>query len=443
MVQGGDLIACLRNGADVMLTAESLAFSLATPMIKAVAPVGLVGNSAFNYIPLAMGIQSLSDNASDASGNGTDIPSLVVIEQEYGGSNINDGRNGLSIFTDLVAPTSPTNAYRFYVGMSAYSVAQVSDNGTSGSPQGVVEAVTGSVELTTGATNWFALLGGEFTVSANAGSSVARKAIISLNNWPTDVVQGSHTDAHIWSTAHTGGPGSKVWAKLDDDAGVFPISTGGTLIQMVAALSTPSIATGIDFAGITITGNVIQWNSGASFLAGSGAAKFATLSLNEPLPGGSVLGVEGLANAYAAIIASPATLNESFGLNIKAGTSASDFPLAVQSAGGSNFWLVRGDGSWDLGVPAGTYGIGMSNVGGITLRTPFSGGHNINGATSFLNAIGVNGASPPAQVTGWGTPTGASVEANFAAGAGQTMAVISAAVAKIITDMKAVGIYGA
>lgn len=401
---GNEIMYLIQGGLDTQAPVSAVA-----PIPNnVVTPVGLLPSTTFSYNPLAGLFASTSDNAADLTGSGTNIPSLVVIDQLYGGSNINDGRNGLSIFTALTTPTSPTNAYRFYVGMSAYSNAFVSDNGTLANPQGVVEAVTGSSQLAPGATNFFALLGGEFTVSANTGSSVTRKAIVCLNNWPTDTVQGSHTDAHIWSTAHTGSFGSQVWAKLDDDAGVFPISTGGTLIQLVAGLTSPSIGTGIDFAGIPITGNVLQWNSGFSFLAGSGAARLATLALNEPLPGGSILGIQGLANAYAAIFNGSLTPNQSFGLRIDAGTSATDYALAVQNSTGiTNFLLIDGTGK------------------------------------SFFNsAVGVNGVTPPAQVTGWGNPIGASVSPNFTAGSGQTMAVVSAVVAQLIKDLKAFGVYG-
>lgn len=62
---------------------------------------------------------------------------------------------------------------------------------------------------------------------------------------------------------------------------------------------------------------------------------------------------------------------------------------------------------------------------------------------SDTGAIGINGVtSPPAKVTGWGTPTGASVQSNFS-GAAATLPQCSAAIAKIITDLKALGLYGA
>jgi hypothetical protein len=68
--------------------------------------------------------------------------------------------------------------------------------------------------------------------------------------------------------------------------------------------------------------------------------------------------------------------------------------------------------------------------------------HAFTGAMTVTGAIGVNGNSAPAQVTGWGTPTGAAVQNNYSGGSA-TLAQTSAAVAKIITDLKALGLYGA
>jgi hypothetical protein len=254
-----------------------------------IAPTGTLPNTTYSYTPLAWALASPSDNAADTTGNGSNIPSLALIQQFYGGSNINDGRNGLSVFTDLMAPTSASNAYRYYVGISSYSKAQTSDNGTGASPQGVVEAVTGSSQLTAGATNYFGLIGAEFTLSAATGSSVAKKAILNLDEWPTDTVQGSVIDSYIWSTAHTGAVGMNTWSQLDANAGVFPLTTSGTVIKLIG---TSTIATGLDFGALTVSGNVLQWHSGTYSLSGSGNAK-----LNAIIAGGTTFTVSGCGTA--------------------------------------------------------------------------------------------------------------------------------------------------
>jgi hypothetical protein len=64
------------------------------------------------------------------------------------------------------------------------------------------------------------------------------------------------------------------------------------------------------------------------------------------------------------------------------------------------------------------------------------------GAVAVLGAFSINNVVPPAQITGWGTPTGPAVVANFS-GAAATLVQCSNAIAKIITDLKSYGFYGA
>lgn len=63
-------------------------------------------------------------------------------------------------------------------------------------------------------------------------------------------------------------------------------------------------------------------------------------------------------------------------------------------------------------------------------------------AMTLNAALGVNGNAPPAQVAGFGTPTGTGVIANFP-GATATLAQCSQAIAQIIKDLKAFGLYAA
>lgn len=86
------------------------------------------------------------------------------------------------------------------------------------------------------------------------------------------------------------------------------------------------------------------------------------------------------------------------------------------------------------------------DTGGINFRTS-SGTIRMSiasgGAVTVAGNLGVNNVTPPAKVTGWGTPTGQAVVASFAAGATPSLLQMSEAVAQIITDLKNFGIYGA
>jgi hypothetical protein len=84
----------------------------------------------------------------------------------------------------------------------------------------------------------------------------------------------------------------------------------------------------------------------------------------------------------------------------------------------------------------------------IGMRRNAAGVLEINNANAgtfrdlILRNIGLNGNVPPVQKTGFGTPTGTGVIANFP-GATATLAQCSQAIAELITDLKALGLYGA
>lgn len=98
-------------------------------------------------------------------------------------------------------------------------------------------------------------------------------------------------------------------------------------------------------------------------------------------------------------------------------TTAQTYSLIQQAGGQTELWMFNG--SWVQ-----VWKVLTSHA--MTLNT----------------ALGVNGNAPPAQSTGWGTPTGASVTANFS-GSAAPLTTCSAAIAEIITILKAVGFLGA
>jgi hypothetical protein len=81
---------------------------------------------------------------------------------------------------------------------------------------------------------------------------------------------------------------------------------------------------------------------------------------------------------------------------------------------------------------------GAAATGNLTV----TGTAAISGAVSLASTLGINGATPPAQSTGWGTPTGPAVVNNFS-GTAATNTQIQNALAEIITVLKAFGLLGA
>lgn len=82
----------------------------------------------------------------------------------------------------------------------------------------------------------------------------------------------------------------------------------------------------------------------------------------------------------------------------------------------------------------------LSNAYGIKFKDSVSVAWTFNKNTNELTATAGGAAASP-DSTGWGTSTGGLVENNFAGGSA-SLAVTSAAVAKIIAALKTFGILG-
>lgn len=134
-------------------------------------------------------------------------------------------------------------------------------------------------------------------------------------------------------------------------------------------------------------------------------------------------------------------------------TTVNNVGVSVRSGGGSGAIIETcGDGSGTgngLSMTQTSVGAGVINlnfnaslsfkVNGTTRLTI-----NASGTATFASAIGVNGNAPPAQVTGWGTPVGNAVINNYnITDAGGANSNTNKALAQIITDLKAFGLYGA
>ena len=81
-------------------------------------------------------------------------------------------------------------------------------------------------------------------------------------------------------------------------------------------------------------------------------------------------------------------------------------------------------------------GLTLENTFGVVLTA------NATGTVTLASGLGINNNAPPAQVTGWGTPTGPAVVNNFSGGAA-TLVNCSNAIAEIIVALKAFGLFGA
>jgi hypothetical protein len=155
--------------AAVAQTYPSPTFNKATiiPTLPATLP-----SSTLGYTPLGMLINIPSDNSAQTSFTpGQKLPSAFYLSYFFGGSNVNNGRNGINAECGLTAATSSSNAYKYYVCNNAYIHTSTNDGGTSANYTGVQEGITSQAILNTGATYYEANIGIEIANGIQTGAS--------------------------------------------------------------------------------------------------------------------------------------------------------------------------------------------------------------------------------------------------------------------------------
>lgn len=221
---------------------------------QTVSPTGTLANYGTFNTPIDMLIRTPSDNAADVTSAGQHIPTSFDVETNFGGSSMNDGRNGIGVLLNMATATSPTNPYRFYAAGNFFGNTAANDNGTSGSPQGYLYGIGAVARLQSPATYWAGVFGAEFNVAVDTGASVQKKAVLSLIDWPEDAVSGTLVDADIYGSAGSGAIGLTNFIQTDNNIGEFPVVATGDLWKAYGG----TVGNGLDWSGMTITGFAIK-----------------------------------------------------------------------------------------------------------------------------------------------------------------------------------------
>jgi hypothetical protein len=129
--------------------------------------------------------------------------------------------------------------------------------------------------------------------------------------------------------------------------------------------------------------------------------------------------------------------------NVSIALPSSGFPLSLTGPAGSLFQATDGTNTIQLTSSASTAYFGSSTNTAFALFTDNTPRLTIaaGGAITVAGNMGVNGVSPPAQLTGWGTPAGPAVVAAFPAT--PTLAQCGQAIGEIIVALKNFGLFGA
>jgi hypothetical protein len=224
-------------------------------------------------------------------------------------------------------------------------------------------------------------------------------SIPSSGTTPTLTVFGSNSIPALELISATAGQASYMEFAANGTQQAF-IGVAGAAGQISAGTSTNDLVLRSQSANIDFTAN-----SAVSVQMQLTAA--GNFTINAP-SSGTALTAYGVAGSPTAIIKGSSTSGQSYGLQVLAGTTSAD-----QVAG-------------------------FYNQAGTTLWVSISG----SGALSVAGAAAFNGATPQGKVTGYGTPTGGTITANFP-GATATLLQTSGAVAELISILKNWGILGA
>ncbi len=307
----------------------------------------LASNTSYLFNPQLVGVISTSDSQASVASAGTNIPATLSVESNWGGSTVNDGRNGLAVGFHMTGATSGTNPYRFYAGMNVLSDSAFNDGGTSGTPQGTLYGGGEVCRLSSGATFWRGCIVNDAEISVETGASVQIKAIYSALEWPADAVAGSLVDAGYWLSAATGAVGLTNGIQIDASGTKFPIISTGNLFRSNGG----TVGNGIDISGTTITNWAFKAASGVIETDSVAAATNATTGA---LRIGGGAGIGGALYA-GSVIGSPYKVTTG-----TAPTNTGSCAINTQS-GGNTTGLFQFNGACSSGTVILTFGFTAPN----------------------------------------------------------------------------------
>jgi hypothetical protein len=219
----------------------------------------------------------------------------------------------------------------------------------------------------------------------------------------------------------TGDPAQTAFTKCNTN---FTQLFGGTFTYPTLIV-TGSVTAGSFIGPLTgavtgnVTGNLAGNQSGGSISATTGAFS-SNVTMSAPASG-NTLALTGVSGGTPLAIVLPA----SAGNNIASWTN------------------TAGNGGMDL-TASGNLELGAISANQVNIYTSNTTAINISAGqqVKLAQGLGIFGNTPAAQVSGWGTPTGAAVQSNFS-GSAAPLTTCSAAIAEIIVALKAVGIFAA
>jgi hypothetical protein len=218
------------------------------------------------------GTNVITGNASSASPTGTTAPFQVFANDNV---NTTSGDGELSLFAATLAPNgsignrnaikgyievvgAPGSGTPNYVGVLGLARVAANQGGATGAItnyKGQVFGANSNAFANSGATFLQALVGHEYDVEAQTGSSVARKIGLLVANGAADAVSGVYEDALIELASQDGAVAMKCVVCVGGYSVQWPTDTNGTIFGAVARTApspaTPAAKWGLDLSAVS------------------------------------------------------------------------------------------------------------------------------------------------------------------------------------------------
>lgn len=226
-------------------------------------------------------VESIDQSAASV---GSTLNGLLV---NHNGGTGSGARNGFLSTYSHNAATSTPSARAFYTGVFSNVVVNASDGGGVGTEKASFYGWGSLVTAKAAATNLKEIIGGEFDLASDVGSSFLNKIILQLVTVNSDAVKGSVIDAAIVITGD-----STVTAKLDKGiafgktGNLWNIETAGTIIGTYTTTNAMAAAYGVDLRAVTI--GTCSFASTGFCINGSGAASVVGLTSTAAITYGGV-----------------------------------------------------------------------------------------------------------------------------------------------------------
>jgi hypothetical protein len=211
-------------------------------------------------------------------------------------------------------------------------------------------------------------------------------------------------------------------------AAIAVTQAGNTLVNgLSVSNSTSQLTLGVTPSGTAIqsVGNIplVISTNGTPAITIAGNQNVTMVALSTGTLNGTLAAIAGAPGGTIALTINSSLTGVAKGIAVNAGTGSSDYSVQFDSAAGSAYFQVRGDGAVIVGAPA----AGAGTVGSINIQSFY-----VNGVLQAVSTF------PAPFGTGVGTPTGTGLIPNFPGGSA-TLAQCSAAIAELVFLMKTAG----